>query len=71
MVSRVLGGLILTGSLIVGLVGMAGATPTTASRVPLPSHSAPEFPPGALAGGIAILVGGVLVLNERRRKRSH
>jgi hypothetical protein len=66
MISRIFGVSILTSSLFFSIVGMAQALPSTVSRIPL---RAPEFPPGALAGGIAILVGGVLVLNERRRKK--
>jgi len=66
MVSRILGVLIVTGSVFFGVFGMTHAQPVSATPV---KRSAPELDPSALAGGIAILVGGVLVLNERRRSK--
>jgi hypothetical protein len=68
MVSHIAGTLVLTGTIMFGVMSAmpAHATPSTAAvpRV----ISAPELEPMALAGGIAILIGGVIALNERRRK---
>lgn len=34
-----------------------------------PSVNVPELEPGAAAGGLALLIGGALVLADRRRRR--
>lgn len=70
MISRLLGSLIAMGGLFFGTIGMAEALPTTISHISVPipvSKSAPELDPSALGGGIMILAGGLLLLNERNR----
>jgi len=69
MFSRILGVLMLTGGLMFGVTGIthAGERDRTPYCPPGVS-SAPELDPTALGSGVAMLIGGVLVLNERRRK---
>jgi hypothetical protein len=68
MVSRIGCMLVLTGAIMFGLMAVvpAQAIPTTA--VPPRAVSTPELEPTAMASGLAILIGGVITLYERRRK---
>jgi hypothetical protein len=64
---RIFGALILAGSLTLGAATfMHSRPPVQVTQVPV--RSAPELDPTALRGGIVILIGGFLVLHERRRK---
>jgi hypothetical protein len=65
MFSRILGVLMLTGGLMFGATGI---TLAGNHNYPHDPSSAPELDPTALGSGVAMLIGGVLVLNERRRK---
>ena len=49
----------LTAMVVLGLVAMAGKA----------SAAVPELDPGAASTGIALLAGGLLLLNGRRPKR--
>jgi hypothetical protein len=70
MVSRILGIFLLIGTLMFGGGGMAQAHPGDGNgNWNGNGGSAPELDPSALAGGIAMLVGGVLVLKERRKSK--
>lgn len=69
MFSRIASVLVLTGTITFGFLGIAPAhaTPTsTTSGI----KKVPELNTLGFASGIAVLVGGVLLLNERRRKSS-
>jgi hypothetical protein len=68
MFSRILGVFVLTTGLMFGVISPAHAFH---QPFPPPGHgpTAPELDPGALGSGIAILAGGVMLLNERRRAR--
>ena len=68
MVSRLFGILLLTGSLMFGAINVAQARPGNGFGNGNGGSSAPELDPTALGGGLAMLVGGILVLNERRRR---
>jgi hypothetical protein len=70
MFSRILGVLMLTGGVMFGVTGIthAGERNRDPNYCPPGATSAPELDPTALASGVAMLIGGVLVLNERRRK---
>jgi hypothetical protein len=67
MISRLLGSLVLTGGIMFGAIGLACAQ-SSSRPVPVSPRAVPELDPTALGGGIMILAGGLLVLNERRRK---
>jgi hypothetical protein len=70
MISRILGVFILIGTLMFGGGGMAQAHPGNGDgNGNGGGNQAPELDPSALAGGIAMLVGGILVLNERRKNK--
>jgi len=49
---------------LVGLIASALLVATSAMAIPVP-----ELDPGSASFGAALLVGGLLVLNGRRRKR--
>lgn len=72
MFSRIAGVLVLAGAIMCGGLGVAQALPvSTTSGLPHPSPNAvPEFDPNALGSAIVMLAGGILLLNERRRKRN-
>jgi hypothetical protein len=72
MFSRIAGVLVLTGTITFGFLGImpVHAAPSTTSTIIKPSAKVPELNPLGLASGVAVLVGGVLLLNERRRKSS-
>ena len=65
MFSRILGVFVLTTALMFGVISPAHAF----HQQPPYGPSAPELDPGALGSGVAILAGGVMLLNERRRAR--
>jgi len=67
MASRMFGILVISGSLMLATLGVARAN--RPYRPPEPRSSAPELDPSALAAGIALLSGGVIVLTERRRNK--
>jgi hypothetical protein len=71
MISRIAGVLVLTATITFGFLGIAPvhATSSTTSTIIKPSTKVPELNPMGLASGVALLVGGVLLLNERRRKK--
>jgi hypothetical protein len=57
--------------LLTGLVGTVAASgPTITSTVPPSAVHAPELDPGILGAGIMLVGGGLLLLNERKRKGS-
>ena len=62
MVSRIASVLVLTGTIMLGLLGSMPAHALTGSV------AVPELEPSVLTGGIALLIGGIVMLNERRRK---
>jgi hypothetical protein len=64
---RILAGLLMIGGLTFGAIGTTHAWDHNGP----PPQSAPELDPGAIGGGIMILAGGLLLLNERRRNRQH
>jgi hypothetical protein len=68
MFLRILGVFVVTTGLMFGLISPAHAYH---QPYPPPGHnpSAPELDPTSLGSGIAILAGGFLLLNERRRAR--
>lgn len=68
MFSRILGVLMLTGGLMFGVTGITHAGERNEPYCPPGVSSAPELDPTILGSGVAMLLGGVLVLNERRRK---
>jgi hypothetical protein len=65
MFSRIVGVMVITTGLMFGLISPALAF----HQQPPHGPSAPELDPGALGSGVAILAGGVMLLNERRRSR--
>jgi hypothetical protein len=65
MFKRILGAFILTFGLTLGTLGMAHAYDGWRGNDP----SAPELDPSIVGSGVAILAGGVILLNERRRNR--
>jgi hypothetical protein len=73
MISRLLKSSFLTGSLVLGFIGIANAMPATISLPPVKiipiSASAPELDPTAFSSGIIMLAGGLLMFGERRRKK--
>jgi hypothetical protein len=71
MFSRIAGILVLTGTITFGFLGIVPAhAASSTSTIIKPSTKVPELNPLGLASGVAVLVGGVLLLNERRRKSS-
>jgi|HubBroStandDraft_1064217.scaffolds.fasta_scaffold408971_2 hypothetical protein len=64
MFKRIIGAFILTFGLTLGTLGMAHANGWRGN-----DPSAPELDPSILGSGAAILAGGVILLNERRRNR--
>jgi len=65
MISRILRDLMLTIGLVFGLTNVVNA-----QRTPIPVRaSVPELDPAVVGGGIVLLAGGLLVLNERRSKK--
>jgi hypothetical protein len=76
MISRFLGPLVLAMALMFGAIGMANAGFDNGNGNGGINHGrgnggddpVPELDPTALGGAIALLLGGVLVLNEGRRK---
>jgi hypothetical protein len=69
MLIRVLAGLLMAGGLTFGVIGTTQAQDFS-HRFPTPVHqSAPELDPSTIGSGLMILVGGVLLLNERRRNK--
>jgi hypothetical protein len=58
--------MILTSGLALGTLTMAYAYPGSGPHQGDPS--APELDPASLGGGIAMLAGAVLLMNERRGK---
>jgi len=75
MISRALAGLLVAGTLTLGVMGMAGTanafsfgfpwfpwSPPKAAPV-----SAPELDPAIIGGGLALMLGTVLAVSERRR----
>jgi hypothetical protein len=69
MFSRIAGVLVLTGAIMFGAIGLVQAQPTTSTIGGIPRPNAvPEFDPNALSSAVVMLAGGVLLLNERRRK---
>jgi len=65
MISRVMAGLLVAGSLTFGVVGMTGVA--SARDKPTPVRLAPELDPAVLGGGLALMLGTVLAVSERRR----
>jgi len=63
MISRVLASALVAGTLTFGVIGMASAR----SDKPTPVKSAPELDPAVLGGGLALMLGTVLAVSERRR----
>jgi hypothetical protein len=63
MFKRILGAFLLTFGLTLGAFGIAHAHGWGNDP------SAPELDPTVLGSGAAILVGGVILLNERRQNR--
>jgi hypothetical protein len=52
-----------------GLALVLAAVATAAyAGMPPPPAGAPELDPGSVAGGLALLTGGVLMLMDRRKK---
>jgi len=68
MFSRIAGILVLTGTITFGFLGIVPAHATTPVSTTSGIKKVPELNPLGLASGVAVLVGGVLLLNERRRK---
>lgn len=69
MFSRILGVFVVTTGLMFGVISPAHAYHQPLPPPPGHGPSAPELDPGALGSGAAILAGGVMLLNERRRAR--
>jgi hypothetical protein len=65
MFPTVLGVFFLAGGFFAGLTGINRFRPLNPVSI---TRSAPELDPSSLAGGLMILAGGLLALNERRRK---
>jgi hypothetical protein len=68
MISRLLTASILASSLVLGYIGVSNAQ-STSTISPSTVKKAPELDPTSLGSAIFVLVGGLLVLNERRRKK--
>lgn len=64
MLSRIAGILTLTGGLMLGVLATVPAQAVPSTAVP----RAPELDPSGLTSGAAILIGGLLLVSERRRK---
>jgi hypothetical protein len=69
MLLRILAGLLMIGGLTFGAIGTTHANDNNYQYPPPRHDSAPELDPGAIGSGIVMLAGGVLLLNERRRKK--
>ncbi|HEX4209733.1 MAG TPA: hypothetical protein VHY56_05035 [Candidatus Binataceae bacterium] len=67
MFTRLFGIMILAASLSFSLIGTVRADDGWHGRGGDPS--APELDPTALGSGVALLAGGIVLLNERRRAR--
>ena len=65
--ARIFGVLTLTSSLVFGVSRLSHTHATGWDRTP---KSAPELDPTAIRGGLIMTVGGLLVLNDRRRKKN-
>lgn len=65
LIARILGMLVLTGGLVLGASRLSNIPTTRAASA---ARSVPELDSNALGSGITILVGGLLLLHERRRK---
>ena len=68
MISRFFTASILASSLVLGFSGVSNAL-STSTISPSTVKKAPELDPTSLGSAIIILAGGLLVLNERRRKK--
>jgi hypothetical protein len=68
MFSHILGVLMLAGTFMFGGTDTSRASIRNQPDCPPSVSSAPELDPTTMGSGIAMLIGGVLVLNERRRK---
>ena len=66
MFKRILGAFLLTIGLTVGAIGIAHAHGWGGWGN---DPSAPELDPSVLGSGAAILAGGLILFNERRRNR--
>jgi hypothetical protein len=66
MLLRLLAGLFMVSGVTFGIIS---TTHANEHHNDPPHQSAPELDPSAVGGGIMLLAGGVLLLNERRCNR--
>jgi len=70
MAARLLVVTVLTCGIAFSVIGMANASSSTVSKVsPVAVTHAPEIDPTGLGSGIAMLLGGMMLIGERRRWR--
>jgi hypothetical protein len=67
MISRVMAGLLVAGTLTLGVMGMTGTASAHSWPWDPKPASAPELDPSAIGGGLVLLIGTVMAVRERRR----